>query len=295
MVESETKLKLRDLRSNRQGFEQMAELASKIEDYFLGEIVVDMSQVGFCDANMCAPLGAVLYRASVDLNTVNFSGLSEPVKAILEKNGFLANYGYDFRRDTYGTTIQYRRFERDESRLFAQYIERELLVGKGLPQMTDGLKRGFKEGILEIFSNSVIHAESKNGIFTCGQLFPANKLLNFTITDLGIGFRENILRKRGLALTSRQAIEWAMQAGNTTKNGRIPGGLGLKLLREFIQKNGGKIQITSYDGYWELSSGRAQSYTLKNSFPGTVVNIVINTADQKTYRLSKEISPEDLF
>ena len=36
---------------------------------------------------------------------------------------------------------------------------------------------------------------------------------------------------------------WATQGRNTTKRGPIPGGLGLKLLTEFIKLNEGRLQI----------------------------------------------------
>jgi len=35
----------------------------------------------------------------------------------------------------------------------------------------------------------------------------------------------------------------------------IPGGLGLKLLGEFINLNGGRLQIISDAGYWSLEKG----------------------------------------
>jgi hypothetical protein len=57
-------------------------------------------------------------------------------------------------------------------------------------------------------------------------------------------------------MNSDQAIEWALQEGNTTRKGSVPGGLGLKLIREFIAMNKGRIQIVSDRGYWEFSPRR---------------------------------------
>jgi hypothetical protein len=110
-----------------------------------------------------------------------------------------------------------------------------------------------------------------------------------------LGIRRNILEQRGINLTAEQAINWAMEGKNTTKAGPIPGGLGLKLLREFIIKNEGRIQIVSDNGYWELSEGKVKTMAFSEPFPGTVVNIEINTADTKSYRLVSEISPDDIF
>lgn len=134
------------------------------------------------------------------------------------------------------------------------------------------------------------------GIFSCGQFFPDRNRLDFSVADLGIGIRQNVKEHTGQDLiTAEQAINWAMEGRNTTRAGRIPGGLGLKLLREFITMNKGKIQIVSDKGYWELSGGETSTRTFTEPFPGTIVNIEINTSDTSSYCLSSEIQPEDIF
>ena len=54
-------------------------------------------------------------------------------------------------RITYGTTIEYKRFEAKDERYFAAYIEQHL-VGKGMPNMSVGLQKKFRESIFEILS-----------------------------------------------------------------------------------------------------------------------------------------------
>jgi len=133
------------------------------------------------------------------------------------------------------------------------------------------------------------------GIFTCGQHFPRKDRIDFAIADLGIGIPRTLKDKKGLQYSPEQAINWAMEGHNTTKTGPIPGGLGLKLLREFIRLNQGCIQVVSDVGYWEQrSDGTVDRRTLLSPFPGTVVNIEINTADINSYALSSEL-PQDIF
>lgn len=206
----------------------------------------------------------------------------------------MCNYGWPRIRDTYSSTIEYKRFEPKDDRYFAEYIEKHL-IGKGIPEMSPGLLKKFRESIYEIFSNAVIHSQTSLGIFSCGQYFHRKHRLDFSVADLGIGIRRNIHERLGLELSTEEAINWALEGKNTTKAGPIPGGLGLKLLREFIIKNEGRIQIVSDAGYWELSEGKVKTRTFMEPFPGTVVNIDINTADTKSYRLVFEIKPEDIF
>lgn len=288
------KILLQEIHSSYEGFARLIGLAAQTEKCLFDDIEIDMRHATWFDANMCAPFGAILYRVGRELNTVRLTNIPDDVEAILAKNGFLCNYGWPRKKDTYGSTIEYKRFEPKDDRYFAEYIEKHM-IGKGIPEMSPGLLKKFRESIYEIFSNAVIHSRTKLGIFSCGQYFYRDKRLDFSVADLGVGIRRNILERLDLDFPAEQAISWALEGKNTTKAGPIPGGLGLKLLREFIIKNEGRIQIVSDKGYWELSGGRVKTMAFSEPFPGTVVNIEINTADTKSYRLVSEISPEDIF
>jgi hypothetical protein len=284
------RIKLKNLVSDFEGISQFAEISSKLEKLFLEKVDIDLSQVSWFDANLCAPLGAILYKASFNLNMISFVNINDKVLPILTKNGFLRSYGWPERADTFGTTIAYKRFEPVESKSFAEYIGSHM-TGRGIPKMTDLLDKSFKRSILEIFTNSATHSETTLGIFSCGQSFPGQHRLDFSIVDLGIGFRRNIERRRGLIFTSSEAINWAISERNSSKTAEtdpIPGGLGLKLLREFISLNGGRLQIISDTGFWEEHKEKQIIRDLLIPFPGTMVNIEINTGDTKVYCLASE-------
>ena len=105
--------------------------------------------------------------------------------------------------DTYDTTIAYRRFSLGEEKTFIAYVGRELLTPGRLPGVTEGAKRRLEGYFHEIFNNAVIHSASNAGVFTCGQHFPHKERLDFTVTDLGLGFGEKVrgfLRKRATTI-----------------------------------------------------------------------------------------------
>lgn len=85
-----------------------------------------------------------------------------------------------------------------------------------------------------------------------------------------------------------------MRDANTTRSGES-GGLGLKLIREFVSLNKGRIVIVSDAGYWELQNGQVTKEDFIYAFPGTIVLIEINTADTKSYALKSEIDPYNIF
>jgi len=289
------KISLPPIRHDKTGFEALVHLYAQTKTCFFEDIEINMTAVNWFDADMCAALGAILYYLSHSANTIQLTNICTSVERILSKNGFLSNYGRKRMPDTWGTTIPYQRFDVKDDRYFARYVETELVHRSEMPSMSPGVLKKFRESVFEIFSNSVIHSQTKLGIFSCGQYFPTRHRLDFSVADLGIGIRKNVRKNAELDLAAEEAIVWATQGRNTTKRGRIPGGLGLKLLGEFINLNGGRLEIVSDAGYWKLEKGRTSTTRLGHPFPGTVVSIEIDTLDTQSYALSAELSESDIF
>lgn len=291
------KIICQDIASNYNGYKNLIEIYEQAKNCAFCTIELDFSDVRWFAGNMCAPFGAILYKISRGLNKVSIINIdNDLVKSLLSKNDFLSNYGYTKKTDKYGTTIQYKRFEPKDSNLFGAYVSNFWQSGMGIPDMTEGVSKKLRESVFEIFSNSVVHSQTKYGIFSCGQFFPKKNKLDFSIADLGVGIRNNVNKVMNIDLNAEQAIEWALKGTNTTKKGPVPGGLGLKILKEFILRNKGSLQIISDNGYWELKKdGTPEIMSFPRPFPGTVVNIEINTADNSSYRLVSEVRPEDIF
>lgn len=289
------KFLLPEIRHDLPGFQSLVSLEAETKDCIFDEIDIDMIATSWFDADMCAAFGAILYRLGENLNTIRLINVCTSVEKILSKNGFLSHYGREEIPDRWGTTIPYRRFDVKDDRYFADYIENELIHRAEMPIMSPGLLKKFRESIFEIFSNAVLHSRTDLGIFSCGQFYLARQRLDFSVTDLGVGMRQNIQDHTGLILSAEAAIQWTTEGRNTTKNGPVPGGLGLKLLREFIDLNGGCIQIVSDAGYWRRENRETITRPLSYPFPGTVVTVEINTADTNSYKLVSEPATTDIF
>jgi hypothetical protein len=289
------RIPLPQIRHEQSGFEALVKLHAQTKDCRLTRVEIDMVDTDWFDADMCAAFGAILYRLSSALNTVELTNIPKSVEKILSKNGFLSNYGRAKLPDTLGTTIPYQRFDVKDDRYFAGYIEGEFVHRPEMPKMSAALIKKFRESVFEIFSNAVLHSKTKLGIFSCGQYFYRQHLLDFSVVDLGVGIRRNVRDHAGLNLSSEEAIAWATKGRNTTKRGPIPGGLGLKLLTEFIGLNGGRLQIVSDAGYWCQQKDQVYTAHLPLPFPGTAVSLETNTADKQSYVLSTELKESDIF
>lgn len=286
---------LSEIRHDLAGFDALVCFHRQAEGCCFDDVEVDLGATAWFDADMCAALGAILYRLGEGVNTARLSNLRPDVERILSRNGFLSHYGRTKIPDRWGTTIPYRRFDAKDDRYFADYVEKELIRRSEMPAMSSGLMKKFRESIFEIFNNAATHSGTKSGIFSCGQFFPKRNRLDFAVADLGVGMRWNIKDKVGLDFSAVEAIDWATRDRNTTKRGPVPGGLGLKLLGEFIDLNGGCIQIVSDAGHWRREKGKTVTTRLSGVFPGTVVAVEINTADTSSYVHSSELNAAEIF
>lgn len=283
---------LTNLHTDASGFSQISCFYDKNKEEFFEKIPVSLCQ--WFDANMAAPLGAVLDLLENELNDIIFCNISPNIETILKKNGFLKHFGFNHCIDNNNTTIQYQKMKPDDGRYFREYVTTQFINRSELPAMSEGLRKKMIEVMLELFVNAQIHSETKH-IYTCGQFFPTRHTIDFCIVDTGIGFKENFLRRFGKTISSIDAIRWAVQDRNTTKIG-IPGGIGLALLSEFVALNKGMLQIISNDGYYQYGHEGEKTVRLTKPFPGTVVNITFRTDDNSNYSLANNASnKKDLF
>ena len=177
--------------SNRQGFESIGALAKAAEGLFADRLQLNMSRVSFFDANMAAPLGAILAQVADKFNLVEIVDVPDKVEQELRKNRFLTNYWYESLDDADHTTMPFRRMRLSDEGEFEEYIHRQL-SGRGIPRMSEGASRVFKKKGFEVYQNAIVHSESELGVFVCGQFFPQQHRLDFTIADVGIGIRETV-------------------------------------------------------------------------------------------------------
>ena len=244
-------------------------------------------------ANMCATLGGILDIFSDNINTIIFDYINPDIERILLKNDFLSYFGHSRIIDNHHTTIRFLKLKLTDGKYFNNYIVDELIGRAELPQMSDLVKVKIAEAIYEIFVNAQIHSESKY-IYTCGQFFPRENKIEFTIVDTGIGFKSRVNSRFNSNLSSVQAIKWATKDKHTTKIG-VTGGIGLALLKEFIEKNRGKFQIISDDGFYQFDNQGEQMQLFKGAFPGTIVNLQFRTDDNSSYVFKNEFNNNNIF
>ncbi len=287
----------KNIKSDFEGYNYFLSTMAEIKSYNFSTITFDFIDVKFFEANLCAILGTIfeyLEHNNKIINLINFS--NSRVLNVLRKNEFLVPYGFGKVSDNYDTTLVYKKFNPSADRDFYKYIQEQLLNKSDFPSHSELLGKKILENIFELYENARTHGLC-NYIHTCGQFFPnkPDKPFHFTIVDKGITIKENVIKFLQNDICAEKAISWAMIKGNTTKTGSNPGGLGLSIIFEFIQKNGGKIQIVSSDGYYEFANNKIIELKCNSSFDGTIVNLKFNFNDNNYYQLVGEKDFENIF
>lgn len=288
-------MRLFNISNDFNSYQQLIHFYNYNKNKMFADIELDLKQF-FC-ANLSAALGAILDKLIINSNNICFTNIDKDVERILKKNDFLSFYGYNSEKDTYGTTVKYKKILPRDAKYFRNYIEKEFIESNlsNLPNMSMGVKHSIIEAIYEIFVNAQIHSQTEY-IYSCGQLFHKNNEIFFTLVDTGITIKDCVNNRFNSSLTSLQAIKWALEDKNTTKR-NITGGIGLAFLKEFIKNNKGLLQIVSNDGYYSFDEKGEQYKLFSGQFPGTIVTIKFRTDDKCHYYLKREkdINLENIF
>lgn len=281
-----TTCRLRSENGEAAGFAQIGRIYNEVMASGADTLIIDCKSVQWLDAHLAGGYAAIigLLRAQ-GIKDVNFVNLDPKIIEILSHHGLL---GFQTAKRK-PSVIPVTHFFPGQSKEFALYSQTHF-SRLPIPDMSPALNEKFLEGIDELFSNAEIHSKTKLGIYACGQFFPKKKKLDFSIVDLGIGFQQVINRITNFKLSGHGAISWAMTGANTTRSGDIPGGLGLKILKEFIRLNRGKLTVISHGGLWCLGPNGIVSRAMITAFPGTAITLEINTADQNSYYMKNESS-----
>ncbi|RGJ30452.1 hypothetical protein [Fusobacterium varium] len=242
------------------------------------KISVDFKNTRWFRANLTSVLGAICWNASLNGNVIIFKNLNPSIKRIFAKNHFLKKFGIPEIEDNFNSTIRYMEFEPEEKISFSEYVRKEFIPSLEA-ELPKSFEQDFRTAIEELFQNCRLHGKCKK-IFVCGQYFPSEKRLYFSITNIGATIKENIEERfKNYKISPSGAIIWATKKGNTTRIENNIGGIGLDFLINFLDSTKGKIHIISDAASYERENKIEDSNSIENKFSGTIVTLVFSLND----------------
>lgn len=285
------------LKNQRSSYEHLNKLSYDFSQLHNTKVTVDFSNVTFISGNFFSIIGDIFntYATNNDLS-IGVTNLRTEIADVMCKNGFSKYFHMPKKKDSFGTTIPYQRFHCDEIEFFKQHITKYIFQHNGMPSMSEALNDKIVNNMLEIFANVRDHSNGSM-VHSCGQYFPKNSMLRFTISDIGTTILENVVqyhRELGQVF-NKNGLKWALVMGNSTRKIPEPGGLGFSLILEFIKLNQGKFSIVSGCEGYEYSNAKEKFYYLSYPFQGTIVTMSFNLSDTSSYCLRSESKKKLIF
>lgn len=269
------------IKTDFSGYSKIIDFYNFAKNYKDEIIEIKFDELNWIDANLSALFLATVHKLKtenklkfyIDFKTIN-SGLN-----VLFRNGLVNSivgnknkyYSDDYRK----STIPLKAFKLNDDGVtsFVNYIENDLLNHRGLESVDFAIKQKIKDSYFEIYDNVGIHAETNSPIIACGQYYPEQKEVKFTLVDFGVGFLKKIKEfTKGAVSQPHEAIKWAIDGNSTKKEAR--GGTGLKKIFFYCLKNNGGVHIISDNCYWEFENNKISNFTIKQGFAGTTINLI---------------------
>ncbi|WP_438966343.1 hypothetical protein [Flavobacterium sp.] len=269
------------IETNKSGYQKLLDFYNYAKNNNNCWFNLDITNLEWIDANLSANLFLFCHLLKKKNNLkffIDYSTLKGHLE-VLNRNGFayhIVESKEHFKPyDHKDSTIPLKAFKIDDVDGFSSYIENTLLKHRGLDRVKYDDKSRLKSNYFEVFDNVGIHSNTETPIFACGQLFPTNNELKFTLIDYGDGFLKKIAeytKDTEKIKIARRAIDWAVK-GNSTKVD-AKGGNGLKGIILYCLKNGGSLHIISDDCYWEFQNKSINYHKLENNIKGVTVNLI---------------------
>ncbi len=244
------------------------------------KITFDIQNLSNFDGNLSAILLALIHKLKKEHHKYVYVEIPKHIN-VLFRNGLVSHLmgkGNENQfEDSRESTIPLRSFQLDEDEKFSNYLHTDFFGHRGLDNINSAIKKSLCSQFVEIYNNVQIHSNAIHPMFTCGQYFPQQSVLKFTMADLGDGFLKKIqIHTKGEISTDTKAIEWALLNTNTTKDFKIygPGGTGLKDLKKYCELNNGSLQIASGSNMLTFVKGKIVDSKLLVPFKGAVVNLI---------------------
>lgn len=299
---SQTRIMIPSIRDKPNDFAELFSIVNQMNNAPCN-IVIDFSNCETLWPNALAVLGGAVRRAEFQGKIISFDWVSlanSSLNEVLSQNDFARTFGKKTRIPL-KESIPYREdkvVDRNATmsstmNSIMDYLS-ELWLGRGWVLVSFKLRNAIVGKVWEVYSNAFEHSNSKIGVFSCGEHI-ANDLV-LSVVDFGQGIPEKVRSflsedPRSQNLDSINFLKWAFQRGHSTCTEGVARGLGLDLLKEFIELNHGKLEIYTNNVYVIIDNLGMKYEKIDVPFEGTVMHITLR-CDENLYQFKHEENPQ---
>lgn len=284
--------------------EYLSNLHKHFENISHKTLQFDFFNTSYIDKKMLGVLGLIFTKLKSKNNDIRLLTPSKEISELLIMSGFLEKFPPP-NNNVPKHLIPYKTFNGDDTEDFGNYLYEKMSDLDNCELITF-----LKPHIMEIFLNIKTHArKNKNKskyagkeVFSSGYIYPDHSHLMISISNNGKTFKETIYQKTLIEYEHQyEYIRWALKANNSTTENR-PGGAGLAMLKDLIDKSRGSLLICSGNAFYSYSYELDGLYILTKDlsapYPGTCICIDIPLSNdylEPNIDITKEYSIIDLL
>lgn len=255
---------------------------------FLNELLSDknkemhyyMSEIKVFEASIIPYFHSINMQLYKTHDNIFYDKINDEIEISFLKN----NYAKKFNKkkylnlsleDVYKTIIDFTIIKKDNEGAF--YIIEKNIKNKDLINFNDNLQSSFISLVGELANNSYEHGKTEKAYF-CGQYYPEENKLSFSISNLGDTIVENVKRKIP-NFSNKKCLKWIFELGTTTRKDGTSGGQGLYELKRVVSALKGNITLISGNDYYNIDKNQNIKYQfLQNKYAGTtfIIDIYYN-------------------
>lgn len=274
----------REYRQSYASIEAFVDIQTKILDGNADTFIVSVEETEYIAEGLMILLGTFPELSVKNKKAVKVRFRSQSkFKDKLEASGVLQYYKKDGKGDIFSSDdkIQFCR---------PQTLEEYLGVVEKIMKMApvkfeDDAYTTMSSKLYEVFDNAITHGKNEIGVFAYGDV--SKDKFVFSVYDLGVGIQANVNEFTKENYSTREAMEWAMKSGNSTKRVDYPRGAGFTLLESFIKVNNGTMILCSDDIICKVTKKGKFYYKMKNKILGTLFIMNIRADRDSIYSIRR--------
>lgn len=238
-----------------------------------------MKEIEFFEASIVPYFHSINMQLYKTHENIFYDNINTEIEAFFLKNKYAKNFNkkylYLSLEDKYKTYIEFTTMKKDAEDAF--YIIEKNIKNKNRINFNDNLQSSFISLVGELANNSYEHGKTEKAHF-CGQYYPEENKLSFSISNLGDTIVENVKRKIP-NFSNEECLKWIFELGTTTRKDGTSGGQGLYELKRVVSALKGNITLISGNDYYNIDKNQNIKYQfLQNKYAGTtfIIDIYYN-------------------
>ncbi|QAA31333.1 hypothetical protein [Clostridium manihotivorum] len=268
----------KNLRTDKKGIEFLAFLWGVSKKIYKGRIIWNLKYTKKIETNLLSFLGLIARRMDSRNNIIEM--------VIRDSNGMTIKVSDNI------LTRLFKKYSSNKNKLLEYNFldennskeEIEILLLKNLEELKLLYYSDIKILLSEFIANIFMHATDKEGSMS-GYMTDKDDIL-ISVCNIGRTIKQNIESVNEYKfLNDKDAILWALKKNNSTRNKEESGGLGLYLLRKYINKIDAEAYIISGKFFISLSGDNCfdendvnkfyfkEEFEMKSFFPGNLITL----------------------